>query len=70
MSEFSVDKHKIMKDIILLERLFLTGDEIYIQSYDPVNGRPQLVFSKNREVLGKLTASLYWDLKTKEIIKQ
>lgn len=49
----------------MLDRLFLKGDEIYIQSYDPVSGRPQKVFLTDRTLIGSISSDFYWNLEKK-----
>lgn len=58
----NVAKYKLKKDVKILDRLFLTGDEIYIEHYDPVNGLPQKVFDESKTILGKISSSFYWEL--------
>lgn len=65
MSEFSVEKYMAKENIVLLSKLFLCGDIVYIQSYDPVNGRSQKVFSESKELLGEISSKLYWELEKK-----
>lgn len=65
MSTFSISKYMVKENIVLLNRLFLSGDIVYIQDYDPVAGRPQLVFSDNKELLGKIESKTYWEIEKK-----
>lgn len=58
----NVTKYSLNEDVIILDKLFIKGDEIYIQSYDPVNGRPQMVFTAHKNLLGKITSDFYWKL--------
>ncbi len=58
----NVDKYLLNKNVIVLGKLLLKGDELYIQSYDPVNGRDQMVFTADKNLLGKITSDFYWDL--------
>jgi hypothetical protein len=58
----NVSKYDVGNDIIILNRLFLKGDEIYIQSYDPVNGRPQMVFMSDKTLIGKISSDEYCEI--------
>ena len=58
----NVGKYLLNKNVIVLGKLLLKGDELYIQNYDPVNGRPQMVFTADKNLLGKITSDFYWDL--------
>lgn len=58
----NVSKYKLNKDVIVCDKLFLSGSLIYIESYDPVNGRPQRVFDSESKLLGKITSDFYWKL--------
>ena len=49
----------------MLDRLFLKGDELFIQAYDPVNGRPQKVFLTDRTLIGSISSDFYWDVEKK-----
>ena len=61
----NVSKYTINKNLLILDRLFLKGDEIFIQSYDPVNGRPQKVFLTDRTFIGSISSDFYWELEKK-----
>ncbi len=63
ISDHLVKKYYCADDLIICEVLFLKGDEIYIQSYDPVNGRPQSVFTKSRQKVGEISADFFWNIK-------
>ncbi len=58
----NVGKYKLTKDVIICDKLFISGDIIYIEHYDPVNGKPQRVFDESKELLGKITSDCYWKL--------
>jgi len=58
----NVSKYTITKNLVILDRLFLKGDEIYIQSYDPMNGRLQKVFLTDRTLIGSISSDFYWKL--------
>lgn len=65
-----VTKYKLLRDVTVLNTLFLTGDIIYIQDYDMVGGRSQNVFNEKKKLLGKISSSFFWDLmKMMEIVK-
>ena len=49
-------------DLIILDELFIKGDELYIQDYDPVNGRPQKVFMPDRTLIGTISSDKYWEI--------
>ena len=61
----NVSKYTINENLLILDRLFLKGDEIFIQSYDPVNGRPQKVFLTDRTLIGSISSDFYWKLEKK-----
>ena len=61
----NVSKYTINENLVILDRLFLKGDEIFIQSYDPVNGRSQNVFLTDRTLIGTISSDLYWKLEKK-----
>lgn len=61
----NVSKYTITENLIILDRLFIKGDEIFIQSYDPVNGRPQKVFLADRTLIGSISSDFYWKLEKK-----
>lgn len=66
----TVTKYKLLRDVTVLDTLFLKGDIIYIQDYDMVGGRPQRVFNEKKELLGKISSRFYWDLdEMMEIVK-
>lgn len=58
----NVSKYLLNKNVIVLGKLLLKGDELYIQNYDPVNGSQQMVFTADKNLLGKITSDFYWDL--------
>lgn len=58
----NVTLYEFKSDMILLDRLFLTNDQIYIQSYDPVNGRPQMCFLPDKTLIGKISSDTYWKI--------
>jgi len=58
----NVGKYTLNKNVIVLGKLLLKGDKLYIQSYDPVNGRDQMVFTADKYLLGKITSDFYRDL--------
>lgn len=64
-----VEKYTVESPITILSHLFLDGDIVYIQSYDPVNGRPQKVWTSDREYLGWITSNMFWDI-NKSITKE
>jgi hypothetical protein len=61
----NVSKYTINENLVVLDRLFFKGDEIFIQNYDPVNGRPQKVFLTDRTLIGSISSDLYWRLEKK-----
>ena len=61
----NVSKYTIKENLIMLDRLFLKGDEVFIQSYDPVSGRPQKVFLPDRTLIGLISSDFYWDVEKK-----
>lgn len=61
----NVSKYTIKENLIMLDRLFLKGDEVFIQSYDPVNGRPQKVFLTDRTLIGSISSDFYWEVEKK-----
>jgi hypothetical protein len=65
-----VTKYEILEDLIIINRLFLKGDEVFIQSYDPVNGRPQMVFLPDRTLIGTISSDTCWaiDKSIKKIV--
>jgi hypothetical protein len=58
----SINEYTVNQMFTLLGNLFLKNDLIYIQSYDPVNGRPQKVFNNKRVFLGEITSKKYWSI--------
>lgn len=70
MYRFRIERYKCKIDMVINNQLFLKGDEIYIQNYDPVAGRSQQVFNSKRERIGALDKDDYWDLqKELELVK-
>jgi hypothetical protein len=59
----NVNEYTVTNPVIILDTLFLPYDLIYIESYDPVNGKPQRVFAANRKLLGTISSSFYWAIK-------
>lgn len=58
-----VNKYKVIKNITLFRQLILKGDILYIQESDPVQGKPQEIFSiTNRAFLGAIDSSLFNEL--------
>ena len=55
-------KYKTLVDLIILDELFIKGDELYIQDYDPVSGRPQKVFMPDRTLIGTISSDKYWEI--------
>jgi hypothetical protein len=64
----NVSKYILNKNLVILDRLFLKGDGIFIQSYDPVNGRPHKVFLTDRTLIGSISSDFYWELE-KNLLK-
>ena len=58
----NVSKYIITEHLTILDRLFLKNDEIFIQCYDPVSGRPQRVFLPDRTMIGSIGSACYWEL--------
>lgn len=61
----NVSKYTINENLVILDKLFLKGDEIFIQSYDSVKGRPQKVFLTDRTLIGSISSDFYWKLEKK-----
>lgn len=57
-----VYEYRLKRPITILNELFLEGDTIYIQSYDPVSGREQKVFNSKKEYLGWISSDRYWEI--------
>jgi hypothetical protein len=66
----NVSKYRFLENAIINERLFLKGDEVYIESYDPRHGNPQSLFLPDRTFLGKISSDFFWKInKFLEMIK-
>ena len=65
----NVSKYKLEKDVIIKGKLLLKDEELYIQNYDPVNGKDQMIFKSDRTYLGVITDSFYWKLDKSGTIK-
>jgi hypothetical protein len=63
-----VTLYKVNADIVLCDKLLLLGDRIYIENYDPVNGKRQRVFLYDRTLIGTISSDFYWKLE-KELQK-
>lgn len=61
----NVSRYLINENLTLFNVLFLKGDKVFIQSYDPVSGRPQKVFLEDKTFLGTITSDTYWKLEKK-----
>lgn len=60
ISEYIVNEH-----LVIFDKLFLKGDRIYIESYDPVNGGSQRVFLTDRTFIGSISSDFFWKLEKK-----
>ena len=54
--------YKLNENVVMFNRLFLKGDNLYIQNYDPINGTKQQVFLMNRENIGEISSSFWHEL--------
>ncbi len=68
MSDTIVNEYEVKESFVVLNVLFLRGDRVYIQCYDPVAGRRQSVFSAEKEFLGYISSKTFWDIK-KQLVK-
>lgn len=61
----NVSMYLVKENLIILDRLFLKGDKVFIQSYDPVTGKAQKVFLPDRTLIGSIGSNFYWKLEKK-----